>query len=63
MTIEGRPVTAGELLIADQRHVTPGYFQAMNIPILDGRDFTTRDDDRSEAVAVVNHAMADQVLG
>jgi putative ABC transport system permease protein len=63
LTIEGRPIKPGELLIADQRHVTPGYFQAMNIPILDGRDFTTRDDERGEAVALVNHAMAIKFWG
>jgi putative ABC transport system permease protein len=58
LEIEGRPARTGELLIADQRHVTPGYFQAMNIPILVGRDFTARDDQRSEAVALVNREMA-----
>ena len=63
ISIERRPVKAGELLIADQRQVTPGYFKAMNIPIFDGRDFTTRDDDRSEAVALVNRAMANKFWG
>jgi putative ABC transport system permease protein len=41
-----------------ERLVTPGYFQTMGIPILEGRPFTR--DDRSDAplVIVVNEALA-----
>jgi putative ABC transport system permease protein len=57
--VEGRPKKAGEILIVDQRHVSPGYFQAMKIPLLHGRTFTASDDSRAERVVVINRAMAD----
>src|SRR5947207_13088873 len=52
--IEGQPSAPGKLLIADQREVSPAYFQAMGIRILRGRSFSARDDARGEPVAMVN---------
>jgi predicted permease len=34
--------------------VAPGYFSLMRIPLLDGRDFTEHDDERSQPVMIVN---------
>jgi predicted permease len=42
------------------RVIRTGYFETMQIPLLRGRDFTPRDDDRSPAVVIVNEAMARQ---
>jgi putative ABC transport system permease protein len=56
--IEGRPRSPGESVIVDQRHVTPGYFETMSIPIVSGRTFSTTDDNRAEPVVVVNREMA-----
>ena len=58
--IEGRPKNSGELLIVDQRHVSPGYFQAMKIPLVSGRTFTASDDSRGEPVVVINREMANR---
>jgi putative ABC transport system permease protein len=58
--VEGRPKTPGEILIVDQRHISPGYFQAMQIPLLRGRTFTAADDSRAEPVVVINREMANR---
>jgi len=61
VAIEGRPSgppSEGELLIADQREVTPEYFNAFRIPLLAGRPFTDRDGESGEPVTIINHAMA-----
>jgi macrolide transport system ATP-binding/permease protein len=38
--------------------VSPGYFQAMTTRLLQGRDFTERDDEESTRVAIVNETFA-----
>ncbi len=59
----------GHFFIADRRAetgnadanysvITPGYLQALRIPLLRGRDFTDRDTANSEAVAVISSGMA-----
>ena len=58
--IEGRQAAPGQTLIADQRHISPGYFQAMNIAVLQGRAFQAADDARGEQVVIVNRAMANR---
>jgi putative ABC transport system permease protein len=59
-TIEGRPRKPGELQIADQRQVSPNYFQTMNIPLVKGRPFQATDDSHGELVVIINRAMAKQ---
>ena len=57
----GRPTAApGEQLGALYSEVTPGYFQAMEIPLLKGRFFTERDTEGSSWVAIINEALARQ---
>jgi putative ABC transport system permease protein len=41
--------------------VSPGYFGAMGIPLVGGREFTEGDGKHSEQVAVVSQALADSV--
>ena len=56
--IEGHPAVPGQTLIADQRHISPGYFQTMNMPLVAGRGFLPTDDARAEPVVIVNRTMA-----
>ena len=38
--------------------VSPGYFDLMRIPMIDGRDFTRLDDEKSNSVMIVNQTFA-----
>ncbi len=40
------------------RSISPGYFRTMRIRFVSGRDFTDADDAKSQAVAIINQAMA-----
>jgi putative ABC transport system permease protein len=58
MVAEGRDQTpAGEVSI-NWNVITPGYFAALRIPLLRGRDFTTHDDSASPPVIIVNEKFA-----
>jgi putative ABC transport system permease protein len=58
-SIPGRtPQPEGQRPQADLRYVSPGYFQALRIPILKGRPFTYRDTATSPRVILINEALA-----
>jgi putative ABC transport system permease protein len=63
------PRPLGQWANADLNPVTPGYFRAMQIPVIQGRDFSERDDAKSPPVMLVNQAFAqkffpgEEVLG
>jgi putative ABC transport system permease protein len=57
--IEGRPIPApSERIFAHQRVVTPDYFRALGMRMLQGRGFTAADNDKSPRVAIINETMA-----
>jgi len=57
--IEGRPLlTPDKWLGANYRAVSPDYFRALNIPIVQGRAFTERDGEAAPLVMIVNQALA-----
>ena len=57
--IEGRaPLRPGESMEEQLRIVTDGYFGVMSIPVVAGREFTSRDTLATPRVAVVNVAFA-----
>jgi putative ABC transport system permease protein len=46
--------------MANYRAVSPNYFRAMGIPVLQGRAYTDRDNTNSPAVMIVNQKLADE---
>ena len=59
--IEGHPLQPGQQAPNVMNNpVSPGYFQTMRIPLLEGRDFTEADGKDTPLVAVINRAMAEQ---
>jgi predicted permease len=57
-TIEGQPVARGNEPSEAPSFVSPGYFQTMGIPLLEGRDFALTDTPTSSDVVIVNQAFA-----
>ncbi len=58
---EGHVMKPGESLISPNAStVTTGYFEAMKIRILKGRDFDDHDTDTSKAVAVIDEKLAEK---
>jgi predicted permease len=55
---EGHRYAVGATPDALHSAVTPGYFAALGVPLLEGRGIDARDDAGAPAVAVVNRAMA-----
>ncbi len=62
-TVEGRATVEGEQqnLGGFYRAATPGYFEAMGIPLLRGRTFTEQDREGAEKVVVIDKNLADAV--
>ena len=56
--IDERAAGASDRPRSDVAIVSPGYFAAMGIPVLRGRDFDGRDDASASSVLVVNEAFA-----
>ncbi len=52
------PLPMGQHAAADFTSVTPQYFSTMQAPLIEGRDFTDRDDASAPQVAIVNQAFA-----
>ena len=63
------PLPEGQLSSADVSPISPDYFRVMQIPLLEGRDFSPRDNPKSLQVMIVNQAFAqkffpgEEVLG
>ena len=59
ITIEGYvPKTASELIISNERFISPDYLRVMGIPLIKGRDFDERDIKGSPEVIIVNEELA-----
>ncbi|HKP86349.1 MAG TPA: ABC transporter permease [Blastocatellia bacterium] len=57
---EGRPIAKGDLPAAEYRAVCLNYFRTLGIPLIKGRDFTARDDNKSPGVIIVNQSFAEK---
>ena len=61
--VEGRPAERGENApTAMTATVGPNYFKTMRTSILQGREFTEQDQEKSEAVAVVNETFVGRLM-
>ncbi len=61
--IEGQPATSrANRPSALFNSVSPGYFRALGVPLLRGRDFQESDRDKSPAVAIVTRAFVERFL-
>lgn len=63
MSVEGHQATDGEDMQAFMNAISPGYWQTMGIPILEGRDFDERDVGERATVAIVNRKFAQHFFG
>jgi predicted permease len=60
---ENPPVGPGDQWITEHRQVLPGFFDAMGIPLLAGRDFSDGDCQTGEPVLILNQTMARDLFG
>jgi predicted permease len=63
VTAVGHPLPAGVDPDTLLNWVTPGYFETMRTPLLEGRTFDTRDSATSTPVVIVNHLLAHRYFG
>jgi predicted permease len=58
-SVEGHPPADGEDMQAFMNALSPGYFETMRIPFLEGRDFKLADLRQQSPVAIVNRRFAE----
>lgn len=61
--LEGYQPRSDEDLVLASNIVASGYFRTLRIPILSGREFEDRDDERAAPVIIVNKTLADRFWG
>ena len=59
MAVEGHTYADGEDMQAFMNALSPGYFETMKIPFLEGRDFRPSDATKETSVAIVNRRFAE----
>ncbi len=62
MGVEGRPPLPNQYANPDCHVVMPGYFEAMKIPLVEGRYFQERDGAQSPHVLIINEVVARNVF-
>ena len=61
--VEGHKAADGENMQAFMNALSPEYFKTMQIPILEGRDFTAADVKKDSKIAIVNKRFATHFFG
>jgi predicted permease len=61
--VEGHKAKDGEDMQAYMNSVSPGYWKTMGIPLLEGRDFDSRDAGGKITAAIVNRKFAEHFFG
>ena len=62
-SVGGRTLPADQRVRAAFNHVAPGYFAALGIPLVAGREFDDRDTRESPRVAIISERMAKHFAG
>ena len=62
VSLEGQSVREDQRPIAPWSSVTPDYFRAMEIPLIKGRFFEERDDERAAPVAIISESLAKRLV-
>ncbi len=63
MSVEGHQAKDGEDMQAFMNSISPGYWHAMGVPMLSGRDFDGRDEGTKMTKAIVNRKFAQHFFG
>ncbi len=63
MSVEGHQAQDGEDMQAFMNALSPGYFKAMGVDIVEGRDFDDRDTGKEVTAAIVNRKFATHFFG
>ena len=63
LAVEGYVPAASEQMLIHRATVPPGYFDFMGIRMIEGRDFTERDETGAPAVMIVNETFARHFFG
>jgi putative ABC transport system permease protein len=63
LQIEGYSAPQGEDVAVEAPHITPGYMQALGIPMIAGRDLSEADGVNTQKVALVNQNFAMKYFG
>jgi putative ABC transport system permease protein len=63
VTIAGYKATETEDMVVEQADVSPGFFSALQMPVLAGRTFTNADNAAGAKVAIVNESFAQHYFG
>ena len=61
--VYGGPDLAEAQMHGEEDHVGLGYFRTLGIPLLQGRDFSSGDNEHTQKVAILNRAYARQLFG